>query len=64
MIKDGDSIAATSETYYVDQNVIAGQIYCYQISAVNSLSISGPLSDQSCDKALVGPPENFIGTNC
>ena len=62
VIKDGDSIAATSENYYVDQNVVAGQIYCYQISAVNAQFVSGPLSDQSCDKALVGPPENFIGT--
>ena len=62
VIKDGDSIAATSETYYVDQNVTAGQIYCYQIAAVNSQFVSGPLSDQSCNKALVGPPENFIGT--
>ena len=62
VIKDGDSIAATSENYYVDQNVIAGQIYCYQIAAVNTQFVSGPLSDPRCDKALVGPPENFIGT--
>ncbi|MFL3013196.1 MAG: Ig-like domain-containing protein [Candidatus Neomarinimicrobiota bacterium] len=62
IIKDGDSIATTTDTYYIDQNVIPGQVYCYQIAAVNEQFVSGPLSDQSCNKALVGPPENFTGT--
>ena len=62
IIRDGDSIASTIEPYYIDKNVIPGNIYCYQIVCVNSQAISGPLSDPVCDKSFIGPPINFTGT--
>ena len=61
IIRDGDSIASTIEPYYIDKNVIPGNIYCYQIVCVNSQAISGPLSDPVCDKSFIGPPINFTG---
>ena len=62
VIRDGDSIASTIEPNFIDKNIISGTIYCYQIAAVNSQSISGPLSNPVCDKAFIAPPVNFTGS--
>ena len=62
IVRDGDTIASTFNNNYIDRNVTSGIFYCYQISAVNSFAISGPLSNTECEKALISPPSNFSGT--
>ena len=59
--RENEFITETLETSYVDQMVTPGTIYCYQISAVNSLNIEGPSSEPGCNKALIPPPENLNG---
>ena len=61
IVRDGDTIASSIEPNFVDKNIISGNIYCYQIAAVNSQAISGPLSNSVCDKAYIAPPVNFTG---
>ena len=61
VIRDGDTIASTINNNYIDRNITSGVFYCYQISAVNSYAISGPLSSTECEKALIAPPSNFTG---
>ena len=61
VIRDGDTIASTINNNYIDRNITSGVFYCYQISAVNSYAISGPLSSTECEKALISPPSNFTG---
>ena len=61
IIRNGDSIASTIEPNYIDKNITSGTIYCYQIAAVNSQAISGPLSNPVCEKAFIAPPLNFTG---
>ena len=62
IIRDGDTIASTINNNYIDRNITSGSFYCYQISAVNSYALSGPLSSSECEKALISPPNNFTAT--
>lgn len=62
VFRDNNFIHSTSEISFTDTNITPGIIYCYQISAVNSQNISGPLSDTECGKTLLSPPINFSGS--
>ena len=62
IVRDGDTIASTINNNYIDRNITSGLFYCYQISALNSYAVSGPLSSSECEKALIPPPNNFTGT--
>ena len=54
-------IGLTTETTYTDTTITPGTVYCYQISAINSQNIEGPLSEDECNKALIPAPLNFNG---
>ena len=47
----------TNQTY--EDTPDAGLEYCYQVSAVNSLGIEGPHSEDVCDVALLPAPNTF-----
>ena len=42
-----------------DDTIEGGVEYCYQISAVNSVGIEGPLSDEECGVPQLPAPESF-----
>jgi len=62
IFRDNNFIHSTSEISFTDTSITPGTIYCYQISAVSSQNISGPLSASECGKTLLSPPLNFSGS--
>jgi len=59
--RDNEFMTEIPETSYTDETVTPATIYCYEIAAVNSLNIEGPLSESVCNKALIPAPENLSG---
>jgi len=59
--RDNDFLVEISEQSY-DDIIQAGVEYCYQISAVNSVAIEGPLSDEECGIPQLPAPESFSYT--
>ena len=56
--RDSVFLAEISNQSY-DDIIEAGVEYCYQISAVNSVGIEGPLSDEECGIPQLPAPESF-----
>ena len=59
--RDNDFLVEISNQSY-DDIIQAGVEYCYQISAVNSVAIEGPLSDEECGIPQLPAPESFSAT--
>jgi len=56
--RDSVFLAEISNQSY-DDTIEAGVEYCYQISAVNSVGIEGPWSDEECGIPQLPAPESF-----
>ena len=56
--RDSVFLAETSNQSY-DDSVAGGLEFCYQVSAINSVGIEGPSSEEECGIPLLPAPESF-----
>jgi hypothetical protein len=59
--RDSVFLVEISDQSY-DDTIEGGVEYCYQISAVNSVGIEGPVSEQECGVPRLPAPESFSAT--
>ena len=59
--RDSVFLVEISDQSY-DETIEGGVEYCYQISAVNSVGIEGPVSEEECGVPQLPAPESFSAT--
>ena len=62
IFRDDKLFSETENDFYLDTTINPGVKHCYQILAVGNYSITGVLSEYTCNSSLIGAPKNLSGT--